>query len=147
MSRLSLRIYLAFLAVVGALEDLSALLAVVVPALAVLWLVVVSDARALSRTGASGPAVAWLGLHRRHLLAAGLQLVFWVGGLGYLSLRQWKRFAITFVAVGVLVAAQSVATADQAVWVATFLGPAVFTVQAASAMDAWRLADAGVSPA
>jgi len=133
---------LGLLAVVAGLESLSALLAVVVPLLLVLWGLVVSDAHALSSRGRSGEAVAWLGANRRALSASVLQLVFWVGGLGYLRLGAFKRFAACFSAVLVLVGAQTIAAAEGAVWTATLIGPVVFTVQALSAVDAWRLASA-----
>jgi hypothetical protein len=77
---------------------------------------------------------------KRPLLAALLQFLCLTGGLGYLYLGQWKRGLKLLVLLLALQAAVAGGSTAGAYWVGMVLGPVIFTLQALSAYDAWRIA-------
>jgi len=78
-------------------------------------------------------------------VAALLQLLCLTGGLGYLYLGLWRRGLKLLVLVVLLQAAVAGGSAAGVYAVGMALGPVIFTLQALSAYDAWRLAK-GLDP-
>lgn len=88
------------------------------------------------------PAVHTLPPNRRPGLAAALQLVPLLGGLGYLYLGQRVKALRSFVVVALLVGANVYAAAVDWRGLSMALGPAVLIVQVLTGLDAWILARA-----
>lgn len=77
---------------------------------------------------------------KRPWLAAALQLVCVVGGLGYAYLGQYKRFGAVLAVVLALHAVNFACAENEWKVVSMFLGPSIWIVQVLSALDAWRQA-------
>ena len=77
---------------------------------------------------------------KRPWLAAALQLVCVVGGLGYAYLGQYRRFGAVLAVVLALHAVNFVCAENEWKVVSMFLGPSIWIVQVLSALDAWRQA-------
>ena len=77
---------------------------------------------------------------KRPLLATLLQLVFAIGGLGYVYLGQRKKAAILFVLVAVLNGAAMVTFSMDLRPPSRLLLPLIVSLQVLSALDGWRLA-------
>jgi len=75
---------------------------------------------------------------RRPWFACALQMFLFVGGLGYLVRKEWRRFAITFGVVAALEAVVFYAALTDNKALSAVTLPVIFSAQLLSALDLYK---------
>jgi hypothetical protein len=75
---------------------------------------------------------------RRPWFACALQFTFLLGGIGYLVRGEWRRFGVTFAAVAALEGMVFVASTLDSKPLMAVVMPAIFSIQALSALDLYQ---------